>query len=156
MASPQFADAGPVLDLHVGCALWIRCSHACVSLLGLAGILGSGARPAWAAAAALALTMVHFATAQRMSGPGSSGRLRLFADGTALFLAGGRAVAVLQHGAGWLSRWFCVVPLQRLSDGRRIDAVVCRSRNAPDAYRQLLVRLRMRETRAPGRELTWP
>jgi hypothetical protein len=156
MASALFSGAGPVLDLYVGCALWIRCSHACVSLLGLAGILGSGAPPAWAAAAALALTLVHFVTARRMSSRGSSGRLRLFADGTALFLAGGRAVAALQHGGGWLSRWFCVVPLQRLSDGRRIDAVVCRSLNAPDAYRQLLVRLRMREARVPGRELTWP
>jgi hypothetical protein len=155
MASPQRASAGPVLELHAGCARWLRCSHVCVSLLGLAGILGSGARPAWTAAAVVALVLVHFATARRMNGHDLSGRLRLFADGSGAFVIGGSVVAVLQHGGGWLSRWFCVVPLERLSDGRRIDAVVCRSLNAPDDYRRLLVRLRMHEAHAPGHELTW-
>lgn len=154
MASPRRANGGTVLDLQAGGARWLRRSHAGVSLLGLAGILGSGARPAWTAAAVIALVLVHCGTARRMRGAGSSGRLRLFADGSAVLLAGGGAVAALQRGGGWLSRWLCVVPLRRLSDGRRIDAIVCRSRNAPDDYRRLLVRLRMREAHAPARGLS--
>jgi hypothetical protein len=159
MANPPRATGGTVLDLRAGCARWLRCSHAGVSLLGLAGILGSGARPAWTAAAVIALALVHWSAARRMGDAASRGRLRLFADGTAVLLTGDGAVAALQRGGGWLSRWFCVVPLQRLSDGRRIDAVVCRSGNAPDAYRRLLVQLRMREAGAPVRAsprgLTW-
>jgi hypothetical protein len=159
MLSPQRASGGTVLDLHAGCARWLRCSHAGVSLLGLAGILGSGARPVWTAAAVVALVLVHGSAARRMRDAGSSGPLRLFADGTAVLLTSVGAVAGLQRGGGWLSRWFCVVPLERLADGRRIDAIVCRSRNAPDAYRRLLVRLRMRGThapvRAPARGLPW-
>jgi hypothetical protein len=160
MVSPRRASGGTtVLDLHAGCARWLRFSHAGVSLLGLAGILASGARPAWTAAAVVALVLVHCGTARRMSDARSSGRLRLFADGTAVLLTRNGAVAAVQRGGGWLSRWFCVVPLRRLSDGRRIDAVVCRSRNSADAYRRLLVWFRMRETgapvRAPARGLTW-
>ena len=160
MVSPQSATGGTtVLDLHAGCARWVRRSHVGVSLLGLAGILGSGAHPAWTAVAVVALALVHCGTARRMSDARSSGRLRLFADGTAVLLTRDGTVAALQNGGGWLSRWFCVVPLQRLSDGRRVDAIVCRSRNAADAYRRLLVWLRMRETsapaRAPARGLPW-
>ncbi|RPH98282.1 MAG: hypothetical protein EHM68_05090 [Lysobacterales bacterium] len=160
MVSPRRPTSGTtILDLRAGCARWLRFSHAAVSLLGLAGILGSDARPAWTAAAVVALVLVHCATARRMSDARSSGRLRLFADGTAVLLTSGGAVAALQRSGGWLSRWFCIVPLQRLTDGRRVDAIVCRSRNSADAYRRLLVWLRMRENgapvRAPARGLTW-
>jgi hypothetical protein len=156
MASPRLAGGGPVIDLRVGCARWLRRGHAGVSLLGLAGILGSGARPAWTAAAVVALALVHFATARSMRGPGSHGRLRLFADGTAIFVTGGREVNALQRDGGWSSRWFSAVPLGRLDDGRRMTAIVCRSLNAPDDYRRLLIRLRLREQLAPSRGLGGP
>jgi hypothetical protein len=153
MASSRFTGSGPVIELRAGCARWLRDGHAGVSLLGLAGILGSGARPAWTAAALVALALVHFATARRMRGPGSHGRLRLFADGTAVFLTGAREIPALQLGGAWFSRWFCAVPLQRLEDNRCMTAIVCRSLNAPDDYRRLLVRLRLREALAPSRDL---
>ena len=155
MASAPRVDGEPALDLHAGCARWLRCGHAGASLLGLAAILGSGARPAWMAAAVTALALVHTAGARRMSGPGSRGRLRLFADGTAIFASGGSAVVALQRGDGWMSRWFCTVPLERLADGRRMTVVVCRSLNAPDDYRRLLVRLRLRNAHAPSTGLSW-
>jgi len=139
MVSPRRPTSGTtILDLRAGCARWLRFSHAAVSLLGLAGILGSDARPAWTAAAVVALVLVHCATARRMSDARSSGRLRLFADGTAVLLTSGGAVAALQRSGGWLSRWFCIVPLQRLTDGRRVVAFVCRSRTWAAAFRCLL------------------
>jgi hypothetical protein len=152
-AGARPTGGGPVIDLRAGHARWVRHGHAGVSLLGLAGILGSGAPPAWTTAAVAALALVHCAAARRMRDPGLHGRLRLFADGTAVFVTGGGEVSALQLGGGWSSRWFCAVPLHRLADGRRITAIVCRSLNAPDDYRRLLVRLRMREALAPSRDL---
>lgn len=155
MASPRRADGVPAIELYVGYARWLRWGHAGVSLLGLAGILGSGARPAWMAAAVAALALVHLAYARRMSGPGSHGRLRLFADGTVVFGDSGKAVSARQRRGGWMSRWVCAIPLERLTDGRRRTVIVCRSLNPPDDYRRLLVRLRLQDPPAPFSGLGW-
>lgn len=139
------------LDLRAGCARWLRWSHAGVSLLGLVGILATASHVAWSAAAVLALAVVHAVTALRMRDPAASGRLKLFADGSAMLFAGGGPIAAMQADGRWVSRWFCVLPLQRRDDGRCLRLVVCRSLNAPDAYRRLLQRSRLGAPDTAGR-----
>lgn len=155
MANCQVGPAAAVLELYAGCARWLRWSHAGVSLLAMAGILGSGAAPAWSAAAVIALVAVHAGTARSMSGSATSGRLRLFADGSAVLFAAAAPVALSRTDGGWVSRWFCVLPLLRRDSGRRLHLIVCRSLNTPDAYRRLLVRLRLGPADEADRDLRW-
>ena len=141
----------PDLDLQAGCARWLRWSHAAVSLLGLVGILGAAAPAAWTVAAVIGLAAVHAGTARHMNCPASSGRLKLFADGRAVLFTPVGQVAAMQSERRWVTRWFCVLPLERRDGERPLHVIVCRSLNAPDAYRRLLQRLRLGAPDAAGR-----
>lgn len=139
------------LDLRAGCARWLRWSHAGVSLLGLIGILAAAAPAVWSGIAIIALAAVHAGTARHMNLPANHGRLKLFADGRAVLFTTGGAVAALLSERRWVSRWFCVLPLERRDGERPLHVIVCRSLNAPDAYRRLLQRARLGAPDAAGR-----
>ena len=139
------------LDLQAGCARWLRWSHAGVSLLGLLGILAAAAPAAWSGTAIIALVAVHAGTARRMNRPANSGRLKLFADGRAVLFTSDGPVTAMQSERRWVSRWFCVLLLERRDGERSLQVIVCRSLNAPDAYRRLLQRARLGATNATGR-----
>jgi hypothetical protein len=138
------------LDLRTGCARWLRWSHAVVSLLALLAILAAAASVAWTVVAVIALAAVHAATARRMNHPASSGRLRLFTDGRAVLFTAAGPVAAMQSEHRWVSRWLCVLPLDRFDGERSLHVIVCRSLNDPDTYRRLLQRLRLGATDAAG------
>jgi hypothetical protein len=104
----------------------LRWSHLGVSVLGLAGILATAAPVAWSAAAVLALTAVHVGTARRMRDPAGRCRLRLFTDGRAVLLTAAGPVAAMQSEHRWVSRWFCVLPLDRCDRERSLHVIVCR------------------------------
>lgn len=139
------------LDLQAGCARWLRWSHVGVSLLGLLGILAAAAPAAWSGAAIIALAAVHAETARRMNRPARSGRLKLFADGRAVLFTADGPVTAMQSERRWVSRWLCVLPLERRDSERSLHVIVCRSLNAPDAYRHLLQRARLGAADATGR-----
>ena len=138
------------LDLRTGCARWLRWSHAAISLLALLGILAAAASVAWTVAAVIALAAVHAATARRMNRPASSGRLKLFTDGRAVLFTAAGPVAAMQSERRWVSRWFCVLPLECRDDERSLRVIVCRSLNDPDTYRRLLQHLRLGAADAAG------
>jgi hypothetical protein len=139
------------IDLQAGCPRWLRWSHAGVSVLGLIGILAAAAPAAWSGIAIVALAAVHAGTARHMNRPASSGRLKLFADGSAVLFTVDGPVAAMQSERRWVSRWFCVLPLERRDGERSLHVIVCRSLNAPDAYRRLLQRSRLGVPDAAGR-----
>jgi hypothetical protein len=133
----------------------MRVCHLGVSLLGLLAILASHARPGWTVAAVIALGVAHAVTARRMGRGATRGNLMLQGDGGAMLATAGERSQVRQHGGAWASRWFCVLPLEQLHGGQRVHCVVCRSLNDPDAYRRLLVRLRMGGEPGPARGMDW-
>ena len=133
----------------------MRVCHLGVSLLGLLAILGSHARPGWTIAALTALGVVHATTARRMGRAVTHGHLILWGDGSALLAVGGARTDVLLRSEAWASRWFCVLPFQQRDGGRRVHCLVCRSLNAPDSYRRLLVRLRMGAQAGLARGAGW-
>ena len=130
------------IELDTGYAVWMRCIHAALGLLALAGIAGSGAPPLLVAAAVACLIVSFAADAWRMHRLANAGSLRLCGDRALLQSSDGRQCpAALRQGA-WVSRWFCLLRLRSVPDGRRLCRVVCRCRNRPEDYRRLLVRLR--------------
>jgi hypothetical protein len=135
------------IPLRIGSSRWLRVAHAVASLLGVAAILLSRCGPRLAAIALAALGLVHLVTALRMRQARAEGIVTLLGDDSATMLAPGGAVPLRRRGGDWASRWCCVLRLEEVVSGRRIACLVTRSLNSPDAYRRLLVRLRMREVR---------
>ena len=118
-----------------------------VGLLGVMAIGLSRSGPAWTAACLGLLCLVQADSIRRMRQMSTLGVLRLQGDDSATLQAPNGAVPLRRRGGDWASRWCCLLRLEELIGGRRFDCLVCRSLNGPDAYRQLLVRLRMREVR---------
>ena len=144
------------IELRQGCGRWMRATHATISLLAAILILTSAAPAAPAAALLAVLFTLHVATARRMRRAAVSvPRVRLFDDGTAALLTWRGGVPALLGGRAWVSRWFSVVPIQPLDGGRRLFCIVCRSANPADAYRHLLVLLRMRDAQEPTSRWGW-
>ena len=135
------------IPLRSGCSRWLRVAHAVASLLGVAAILLSHCRPQWTAFLLAALGLVHLVTTLRLRQATADGVVMLQGDDSATMLAPGGGVPLRRRGGDWASRWCCVLRLEEVISGRRIDCLICRSLNSPDPYRQLLVRLRMREVR---------
>ena len=90
-----------------------------------------------------ALLLAHALCARRMANARTRGRLHLAADGEALLFTAHGVHALRQQPGGWHSRSLCVVPLADAESGRSRRFVLCRSLNRPDAWRRLLVRLRL-------------
>jgi hypothetical protein len=135
------------ISLRIGAGRWLRVAQAVASLLGVAAILLSPCAPHWTAIALAALGFVHLATARRLRRAAAEGVVTLHGDDSATILAAGEAVPLRRRGGDWASRWCCVLRLEAVISGRRIDGLICRSLNDPVPYRRLLVRLRMREAR---------
>jgi hypothetical protein len=131
------------LVLRTGSARWLRNAHAAASLAALLTLLTAGAELAWTAAAAAALLLANRMAARRMADPRLRGRLHLAADGEAVLFAKGRVRALRLQAGGWHCRCLCVLPLTDPESGRSQHFILCRSLNRPDAWRRLLVRLRL-------------
>lgn len=141
--------------LRAGCARWLRRAHDAVGLAAALAILTAGAAMAWTVAALVALLAVHAGISWRMNHERYRGRLHLAVDGSAVFFsARGVRGARLRAGA-WVSRCLCVLPLTDLESGRRFHCTLCRSLNAAESYRRLLVQLRMHGAMEPGRGPEW-
>ena len=138
------------VELQVGSARWMRVCHLLVSLLGLLAIATSPISMGWLVTAAGALCLAHVLTAWRMGKVAGPGRLVLQGDGNATLLGGEDSFHARYRGAGWASRWLCVLPLDTLEGGRPLHCIVCRSQNSRDAWRRLLIRLRA--DGAPGQD----
>jgi len=131
------------IDLEVGSGRWLPVWPALFGILGLVIVVTSAAAPGWKVvwlgAFSLACT-VCIGGGRRAD---TVTRLRLRVDGSAtLMTAIGARPAMLAEG-GWCSRWCCVVPLTDTLAGPGYRCLVCRSRNSADAYRQLLLHLRL-------------
>jgi hypothetical protein len=131
------------MTLRIGPARWMTAWQLAISALSIGGVLMSRAGAGWIAlflGSLLAANMVGFI---RMRCGGKVSRLHLHGDGHAIVCMGKNAEHAWQLEGGWASRWCCVVPLRVIGTGRRLHCLVCRSCNAPDAYRRLLVSLRL-------------
>jgi len=144
------------IELRQGCGRWMRASHATTSLLAATVILASAAPAMLAVGLLAALLMLHVTTARRLRRAAAAvPGIRLFDDGTAALLTPAGAVPALLGGCAWASRWISVVPIQPLDGRRRVFCIVCRSGNPADAYRRLLVMLRMRDGQDPTSRWGW-
>lgn len=144
-----------LIELRLGSGRWLRAHHRLVSLLGGVAIVMSPVSVGWQGTAVGALILVHALTSWRMSRFDGPGRIVIGGNGNATLFAGGSGVQARYRGAGWASRWLCVLPLETLSDGRHLICIVCRSRNSRDAYRRLLVRLRADGAPGVDRDPGW-
>jgi hypothetical protein len=141
MAQPE------IISLRTGAGRWLRSACALVSMLGAVSILLAQANPLWTGAALAVLCLISVAAFRRIRRNGAGQVLTLHGDDSATLLTARGAVPMLRRGGDWASRWCCVLRLQQVLSGHRCDCLVCRSLNSPDAYRRLLVSLRMREVR---------
>jgi hypothetical protein len=133
--------------LRIGASRWLLVAQAAVSLLSLVAIGLSRPGPAWTAACLGLLCLVQVDAIRRFRQMNALGVVRLQGDARATLLAANGAVPLQRRGGDWATRWFCLLRMEELISGRRFDCLVCRRLNGPAAYRQLLVRLRMREGR---------
>jgi len=139
------------VDLEVGSGRWLRVWPWLVSSLALVIMASSAAAAAWKVVLVGAFSLACMACVRGRRRADAVTRLRLWADGSAsLMTAIGTRPAILSEG-GWCSRWCCVVPLTDTLAGLGFRCLVCRSRNTADAYRQLLVLLRLNGTAKEGR-----
>ena len=146
------ADA---LVLTVGSSRGLRVCHGLVGLVALALILSSGTGLMWMLVSLGALAAVHGGVVGTMRGPAATTELILHADGSAVLGRDGVLVDVQRCPAGWVSRWCCIVTVRELLSERRVQCLVCRSRNTPDAYRRLLVTLRLVRDHSTDRGVIW-
>jgi hypothetical protein len=141
--------------LRVGSGRWLRVCHGLVGLVALALILSSGSGLVWMLLSLGVLAAVHGGVVGTMRGPAATAELILHADGSAVLRRDGVWVGVQRCSAGWVSRWCCVVTVHELLSERRVHCLVCRSLNTSDAYRRLLVTLRLARAHAADRGVTW-
>jgi len=131
------------VDLEVGSSRWLQVSPWLLGALGSFMLLTSAAVVAWKVVLLGALGLACVACVRGPRGLHTVTRLRLHADRSAtLFTANGMLPAMLA-GDAWCSRWCCVVPVVDTLGGRCFRCLMCRSCNSADAYRRLLVRLRL-------------
>ena len=131
------------LILRTGYARWLRNSHGGASLAAMAALLSAGAGTGWTTAAVAALVLTHGLCTWRMANPRMRGRLHLGADGEAVLFTSSGVHAMRQHPGSWHSRSLCVLALAELESGRTRRFVLCRALNRPDAWRRLLVQLKL-------------
>lgn len=131
------------IELETGYAVWMRGAHAVLGLLAMTAILASGTSPPLAAAAVAGLTASFATAAWRMHRSADTGRLHLCGGRALLNTADGKRCQATLRPDAWASRWFCLLRLRSVPDGRPLRRVVCRCHNHPDDYRRLLVRLRL-------------
>jgi hypothetical protein len=143
------------LVLRVGSSRGLRVCHGLVGLVALALILSSGTGLMWMLVSLGALAAVHGGVAGALRGPAATTRLILRADGSAVLRRDGDWVDAERSPGGWVSRWCCVVTVSELLSERRVHCLVCSSLNTSDAYRRLLVTLRLARAHAADRGVTW-
>ena len=140
------------IELAVGHAPWLRAGLWAVGALALAAIITARTTALATTLSLLALCVLHLWVLGRVRANASWQRLTLDGTGNAILFHAEGGVPAQPDGPAWISRWFCVVPLRTLEGGHLVHCVVCRSRNHPDHYRHLLVRLRLSDDdrRAPS------
>ena len=141
--------------LRVGSSRWLRVCHGLVGSLALAVTLSSGAGLMWMLLSLGALAAVHAGVMGTLRGPAAAAGLILHADGSGVLHRDDGLLDVQRCPSGWVSRWCCIVTVRELLSERRVQCLVCRSRNTPDAYRRLLVTLRLVRDHSTDRGVIW-
>ncbi|MBT8047909.1 MAG: hypothetical protein HKN57_02850 [Xanthomonadales bacterium] len=133
------------IRLCFGMSRRLKFAHVLIALAGLLAILQSPAGWPWQAGSLLLLGCAVGGLYAWFAWRPQRGVMLLLPDGTAeiQWLKGSSRRVALDTRA-WATRWFCVLPLLEAENGRHHHCVVCASENRPDAYRRLLVTLRMR------------
>jgi len=135
--------APDVIDLEVGSGRWLQASPWPVGLLGALVMLNSAFAVGWKMVLLCSLGLACTACFRAGRREKALTVLRLHADGRAVLSTGSGSVPGALADGGWSSRWCCVVAFVDTLGGQRSRCLLCRSRNSADAYRRLLVRLRM-------------
>jgi hypothetical protein len=131
------------IGLHVGQGRWMSAWQLVISALSIVGAVMARVDVGWITLFLGGLLAANTACYIRFHSRSRVSVLQLQNDGHAIVYTATRCVHAWQLEGGWASRWCCVVPLRVIGTGRRLHCLVCRSRNAPDAYRRLLVCLRL-------------
>lgn len=133
------------LDLNFGSDRWLEALPFAIMILGWLSVLSTSSDWVWKGAFCILLMLITGMLRRAAHCPDQSGAIRLFSDGTAfLRTADGDEFHALQRDHAWVSRWLCVVPLDRLDNGKRHTCLICATLNRPAEYRRLLQWLRMR------------
>jgi hypothetical protein len=143
------------IQLHAGSSPGLRACQQAVSALAVTALLWSRTEPMWIMIALCAFGVAHGAMRRISRRSPEIVRLVLRADGNAIVHSANGAVPARLCAGGWVSRWCSLVSLEELLSGRRVQCLVCRSRNGPDDYRRLLVYLRMDAAQTLDRAGSW-
>jgi hypothetical protein len=131
------------IDLEVGSSRWLQASPWLLGALGSFMLLTSAAVLAWKVVLLGALGLACVACVRAPRRLHLVTRLRLHADRSAILFTPNGMLPAMQAGDAWCSRWCCVVRLVDTPGGRCFRCLLCRSCNSADAYRRLLVHLRL-------------
>lgn len=131
------------IELHIGSSGWMHGAQLAVTLLSIYAVFASQSGTLWVLLFLGLLGSFHAVCALGPRRASRIDRLWLDTDGSAILLSTASTQQARLCTGGWVSRWFSVVPLQEVVTGHRVRCLVCRSRNTPDAYRRLLVNVRM-------------
>mgnify|MGYP001817075049 CR=1 FL=1 len=132
------------LILQTGESTWLRAAHHLVAALALLSLLLANTTAVLKSTAIIIFLLVFAATRRRSRESARRGQLRLSRDGGMQFWNGAAAeTRAEREGNAWVSRWVSVVPGRETRSGRIHYWVVCASDNEPDAYRRMLVWMRL-------------
>lgn len=143
------------IELTAGPTHGLQLARLLLGLLGLYALMSSPAQPQWLAAASVVLALTFFGLSRFTGDDRGATTLRLFPDGSAAI----RTARGITHGqrcdGSWSSRLCSVLVLREAPGERRMRFLICRSANAADDYRRLLVCLRTGEPEGRYRVGRW-
>ena len=144
------------LELRAGMTQWGWWLHALASGLGVLAILISPAGWIWKFVLICLLACAAILTTKRVKDRRTTGRVRVFRDGTTLFFAdsNNRIFGTLTRNQ-WVSRWLCSLAVHPAKQNGKQFFVIFASANYPDEYRRLLVFLQMRTPSSQAQRMIW-
>jgi hypothetical protein len=137
------------IELEAGSGAWLQLSQLLIGLLGIVVLLASALPAAWKAVMTVASGLAFAAGVFGPRPRAAIHRVILHLDGSAILATANGTVRAQLADGGWSSRWCCVVPFGETPGRRRFRCLVCASRNSADAYRRLLVQLRLNAAAEP-------
>jgi len=144
------------LEVRFGPAGWMKWVHVLISLLGILAVMLSPAAWTWKLLLASLLVCAFILILRNIGATRSSGVIRLFLDGTAVFTTRSeRRLFCTLGNHHWVSRWFCSIGIYLARGGRKRFLLICAANNDPPEYRRLLKFLRMRTTTPEAQRMIW-
>ena len=132
------------VDLQTGESGWLRSVRIILFVLALLQLLVANTPPAWKLITILCLLLVFVLISWKIHQLAAIQSLRLHRNGmVTLVQRDGQEIPAVLEGEAWVSTWVSVLPVGRFDRWPLQQLLVCRSKNHPDHYRNLLIFLRL-------------